>query len=363
MKILVVGDVHFSQYSSIVRSRGDFYSSRLENCIRSVTWAEREAKESACDAIIYLGDFFDQPTLNAEEITAFREIVWSNKIQHIFLLGNHEMSGPDYNSAALLNLVPRSTVVCDSATVPGTFFSSNEDELFVFLPYRVPEILEAEWTKIEATIHQWRKDHSRANVYAFAHSDLRGIQMGQFISKEGLDINSIDKNCDLYFNGHIHNAADISEVIIDVGNLTGQNFSEDADIYDHHILLWDVGNSIKSLPNPFAFYFYKRETDLDQFNNDPDYREYILNSYKEHSILSLKCPESILPAVRDALKNNPCVEEFRIIMVPELTKRAEIRDDILEEQRDHIKQFVNYIKDNLPQSDYLVKELQEIQCI
>ena len=70
MKILIVGDVHWSTYSSIVRSRGKKYSTRLENLINSVNWAERIADEENCDRIIYLGDFFDKADLTAEEITA-----------------------------------------------------------------------------------------------------------------------------------------------------------------------------------------------------------------------------------------------------------------------------------------------------
>lgn len=37
MKILLYSDVHWSQYSSMVRDRGDNYSLRLQNCIQSVS--------------------------------------------------------------------------------------------------------------------------------------------------------------------------------------------------------------------------------------------------------------------------------------------------------------------------------------
>ena len=40
MKIGVVGDVHWCAYSSILRSRGNKYSIRIENLIKSVNWAE-----------------------------------------------------------------------------------------------------------------------------------------------------------------------------------------------------------------------------------------------------------------------------------------------------------------------------------
>ena len=40
MKILCVGDVHWSQNSSILRSRGEYYSTRLQNLIASVNWRD-----------------------------------------------------------------------------------------------------------------------------------------------------------------------------------------------------------------------------------------------------------------------------------------------------------------------------------
>ena len=88
MKILVVGDVHWSQYSSILRKRGEKYSYRLENLIQSVNWAEQLAYETNCELIVYLGDFFDRAEINSEEISALKEIVWASK-PHYFLVGNH----------------------------------------------------------------------------------------------------------------------------------------------------------------------------------------------------------------------------------------------------------------------------------
>ena len=89
MKYLVCGDVHWCQYSSILRARGRKYSVRLENLINSVNWVEDLAAKKGCIGVIYLGDFFDRPDLNAEELTALQEVKWAN-IKHIFIVGNHE---------------------------------------------------------------------------------------------------------------------------------------------------------------------------------------------------------------------------------------------------------------------------------
>lgn len=74
MKILLYTDVHVSEFSSIIRSMGEKYSTRLENLIASINWAEKIATENNCDEIICLGDFFDKPELNSSELTAMKEI-------------------------------------------------------------------------------------------------------------------------------------------------------------------------------------------------------------------------------------------------------------------------------------------------
>ena len=86
MKIGIIGDIHFCEYSSILRTRGDKFSTRLENCIKSINWAEDLTRN--CDKVIYLGDFFDKSSLNASELTAFSEINF-NIVPHSFLVGNH----------------------------------------------------------------------------------------------------------------------------------------------------------------------------------------------------------------------------------------------------------------------------------
>ena len=58
MKILLCGDVHYNQYTSILRKRGKYYSARLENLLWSINWVEKTALEQNVEKIIYLGDFF-----------------------------------------------------------------------------------------------------------------------------------------------------------------------------------------------------------------------------------------------------------------------------------------------------------------
>lgn len=85
MKIFIYADPHWSQYSSILRQRGERYSKRLENLIDSVNWVERTAEEQECSKIVCLGDFFDKAELNAEELTALSEVKWSKNVLMCFL--------------------------------------------------------------------------------------------------------------------------------------------------------------------------------------------------------------------------------------------------------------------------------------
>ena len=132
MRVLIIGDVHWSQYSSILRSRNDYYSMRLDNLIFSVNWAEEQAAYAKCEAIIYLGDFFDSNHLNSEEISALQHIRWA-PCSHVFITGNHEtnMSNLAYSTADLFHLCPDAQVI----STPQQYFIENTDCEFCFLPY------------------------------------------------------------------------------------------------------------------------------------------------------------------------------------------------------------------------------------
>ena len=112
MRYFIFADPHWSSYSSIVRSRGEKYSTRLENLIKTINWVESEAQNQNCNTIVCLGDFFDKSELNSEEITALQEIKWANII-HYFLVGNHEMgrNNLELSSSHLFALIPHIAVL------------------------------------------------------------------------------------------------------------------------------------------------------------------------------------------------------------------------------------------------------------
>ena len=112
MKVCIYSDVHWSQNSSIIRSKGEKYSTRLENLIFSVNWVEQLAWEQNCDCVICCGDFFDSAVLNAMEVSALQEIRWA-PMSHLFLTGNHEtnVSSLEYSTTDLFKLCPNVTVL------------------------------------------------------------------------------------------------------------------------------------------------------------------------------------------------------------------------------------------------------------
>ena len=168
MNVLIVGDVHWSQFSSIVRTKGIEYSTRLENLISSVNWVEECSKNGKCEYIIYLGDFFDKSEINSEEISALNEINWNEDIRHIFLCGNHEMGDKFHHSSSLklFGLIPN----CEVIDKPIYRINEQDNSVFVFLPYMLEE------NKIN--LDEFLKDIDRTRkVYIFSHNDLQ-IQYG-----------------------------------------------------------------------------------------------------------------------------------------------------------------------------------------
>ena len=349
MKILIYTDNHFSQYSSIVRSRGEKFSTRLENQIKSINWAEQLAIDKKCEKVIHLGDFFDKPELNAEELTALQEIKWAD-IEHIFLVGNHEMGINDlsYSSAHLFNMIPKAKVI-DKIEEDGGF-----GYRLIYLPY----ILEGDRKPLQDYFNQlyqdmWSTQEFKKTII-LSHNDICGIRYGQWESKIGFDIHDIESHCDLFINGHLHNQTQLTKKILNLGNLTGQNFSEDAEKYNHCAAILDTETlNVDLIVNPFALNFYKLEIfSLADFNK--------LDICKDESVLSIKTYQSLINDLKVTLSNKSNIVTFRITTIPEPTKDNNSNDIQNLLKLDHIQQFKKYIKETLDNTDILNEELSYI---
>ena len=350
MKIGIIGDVHWCQYSSIVRKRGKKYSLRLENCIDSITWAETLTQSLGCECNVYLGDFFDKPDLNSEEITALKEIKWNN-LDKYFLVGNHEMGSNnlEINSSNVFQLLNnyfdsiyglRPFFVIDKpAIIP---IDVNREVGIILLPYILGENKDSISSYITKT--QFRKK------VLLMHNDIAGIQLGSFISKQGFEIEDIQNNCNLCINGHIHNGSKIADKIINIGNLTGQNFSENARSYDHVVFILDTDIlTVDVYENPYAFNFYKE-----------DWTEGIpfVDDFKNNAVLTVQTSEETYDDAKIFIENSKHIVESRILLKPTLKDISQ--EEIKDLSIDQYQALSDYVLSNIDASELAQEELKYI---
>lgn len=337
-KYLIYADVHFCQYSSIVRKRGPKYSVRLHNLINSVSWAEKLADEESCDAVIMLGDFFDRSDLNAEEVTALQDVYFSDK-PHYFLTGNHDanVASLDFSTVQIFKSID-ATVVSDVERK-----SINDRVDLYFIPYLTNDK--------RLALPNYLVDNGKKKV-VLSHNDIAGIQYGRFKSTGGFDVNEILDNCTLFINGHLHNGYIINDRIILVGNLTGLNFNEDANKYSHYAYIMtidDDGNiTLDPRENPNAFNFYKI-----YINNKNDIK--VLDNLKSNSVLSISCSGELIKDVENKIYGLDNIAEFKIFATYKNNSSNAVDMDFKVE--DHFQQFIDYIQTKIEPSDILSEEI------
>ena len=338
MKIGIIGDIHFSEYSSILRGRGGKYSHRLENCITSINWAEYTT--SKCDQVVYLGDFFDKPSLNAEEITALNEIAWNDN-PHRFLVGNHEMgiNSLIFSSAHIFE-INEATSVIEKPYLSETYAGPPDELEICYLPYTLEE-------NREPLDKLFPPKHGKRII--FSHNDIAGIQMGQFISKTGYSIEEIEENCDLFFNGHLHNGMPVTDKIINVGNLTGQNFSEDGFRYSHNIMILDtVTMDYEVIRNPYAINFYKIDNLSDLYQ-------------VENAVVTVKVGQDQVEEAKKLLENDNIIASRMLVNYYASNDKEQLSVDDL--AVDHREEFKKFIYDKLEGEVDLDLLAEEVGCI
>lgn len=345
MKILFFADLHMCPRASIINKWGIKYPSRLENCINSVNWLERKAEELGCEYIINLGDFFDRPDLTSETITACNDIVWSD-VMHYSLVGNHDASTSSlvFNSVNSL-LADRHKVI----TEPNALFLDDCD--IFFLPY----VTECDRKPLD----QYFLDCNNKPINTgkpriiISHNDISGIQMGPVVSKTGFTIEEIEANCDLFINGHLHNGQAITNKVINLGNLTGKDFGEDAARYTHNVAVLDTTTmTVEYIENPHAFNFYKI-----QIEHEKDIAQ--LDTLKNQAVVSIKCDSTLVEQVKQHLDTlHDKVVESRIILVR--TAEETQNSTELDLSVDHLARFIECCKVTMEGSNLLDEELSEV---
>ena len=347
MKLFIYADPHWSSYSSIVRSRGEKYSTRLENLIKTMNWIESEAMAKGCDAIVCLGDFFDRSELTSEEITALQEVMWSD-IPHWFIVGNHEMgrSNLEHSSSHLFQLLPNASVI-DDINIYNTV-----DTTLVSIPY----ILESNRKPLKEYLDGLQL---KENVIILSHNDIAGIQMGQFLSTTGFSVDEIKDSCKLFINGHLHNGTEIGN-IINLGNITGQNFSEDAFRYSHNALILDTEEkSVQKVTNPYAMNFYKLNLTNLTKENDSTTILLNLNDVKYPAVVTVTATHENVSYIKNIIEESDSIIESRCIIEGSIsTPTEEFSNE--EHTVDHITKFQQFVLEHIGTSDLIQNELERV---
>lgn len=340
MKILCFTDNHFCERSSIITKYGTKYSVRLENQIESINWVESIAKEKDCKMVVCLGDFFDKPHLTDQEITALQDIKWAEDIPHYFLVGNHESEENDLQYSSTKVLESENRIIIDKP-----FIYDLADIELAFLPY----VVESNKQPLETYLPKTGMPR-----IVFSHNDILGLQLGPVVSKIGFSIEEIESNCEFCLNGHLHNGQAISNRILNLGNLTGKDFGEDASRYAHKIIIIDTDTfAFETVENPYAFNFYKidilADTDLS-----------LLDEVKTNAVVSIKCVDKYLEIVKKKINQNPNIIETRTILIKTFDESTENSIDISDLAVDQRIKFAECCRAKLDNTPILEAELAEI---
>ena len=328
MKIAICGDIHISKTSSIIRTRGEKYSTRIENCIKSIEWFEQVAKEKGCEREVFLGDTFDKPQLDDEILTAIKDIEWNNLLKY-FIVGNHESSvnGLAYNSVKALEC--KEDVHNNFRTIvaqPDCVFLPNENVQLHFLPY----VIESD----RKPLTEYFEFDKKYKHIIFSHNDIKGIQMGPVVSKTGFDIKEIEDNCDLFINGHLHNGEKVTDKIINLG------------ILDTETLQYEY------IENPYAFKFYSLEIDNPKLLD-------LIDTTESNAVVSIKCSTDLVNDVKEKLSTKDNILTYKITTIANSLSTTKV-DRVEDFTMNHLEKFVQCVKEKIGTNNIIDFELNEV---
>jgi len=323
VKFLIVGDVHWSEKSSILNSVGEKYSTRLEWLQKSIKWVHELEKQYKAQ-VVQLGDFFDRDFITGNEVAALDEV--SHCVKDWFaVLGNHEMDIKGNTLQALK---------C-SKVFSEIEYTDHKSVDIVYLPYsKTPENFK---TTFDETI----------KTLVFSHNDVKGVNFGNgIISTSGIDPKNLSKNT-LMFNGHLHNGGKIGN-IVNVGNLTGQNFTESS--IKHSIILFDLDTwAYEEIENPYAIGF--AQVTLKQAEKIEDC---------SNLVLSIKCKDTELD--RYQVIKESCLAAKPIIEYKTKDMPASIEEVNNSQDFSHFEKYLNWVQKRFEDEPIVVKMAKETLC-
>ena len=340
MKYLLFTDVHWSLNTSIVRSKGQTYSTRLELLVKSLNWVNELAVEKNCDAMVCLGDFFDKSQITADEITPLRDIKW-NKLPTTYLVGNHESNVASLDFSTV-DMFRNKRVKIVSKPECCALSDCN----ILYLPYITEDN--------RKDLKEYLSFINKVPTIIFSHNDLKNVQYGGFVSKTGFDIEDIEANCDLFLNGHIHNKGFVSSKVVNLGSLTAQNFTNDSFEYEYGCWILDTNTlELTFYENPYSLNFYKIDVDKKEDINK-------LYKLKSNTVLSIRCLDELADLTRDVISSIKDIIEYRMTIYSNTV--VESTNEISIDSSNHLDKFIKFMRsrEDVEYKDILEEELKEI---
>ena len=174
-----------------------------------------------------------------------------------------------------------------------------------------------------------------------------------------MDIEDILGNCTLFLDGHLHNGQTIQDKIVLIGNLTGQNFNEDALKYEHLVYLLTVNDDgtiiLDAIENPHAINFYKLKIDsLSDLT--------IFDNLKQNSVVSVICNNNIKDQVLNKIQSSDKILEFRLNSIYGNSFEA-ATNSVIAIKVDHIQQFIDLANTKFEPSPALTDELMRLRGV
>lgn len=341
MKILIYSDLHISKTSSILPALEGKYSFRQNMIIKTGEYIKSLITEHNPDLIINLGDTFDQHTITSYDVdtaSCFFNCFKDFNIPHYVLVGNHEMVNNDFNAVSILNNIDNITVIKQNQSI------EIENSKLAFLPYcRYENILEFP-----------------EGDYLFAHQDIQGsVIRGDFKLPEGIEPSDLKNHYKLVFNGHIHKAS-IMDNIINVGSVTTHSFSDDNEGVPQCYLFDTETLNLQTFKPRICPLFRKIEV-----NNVEELDGYVKALDKNYKyILHIVCPYNFKQSILDYINsNNDIIINSRINTIVDKEEKFQESSEINLKSNVDIKQtfkdFLNQTELKYP-INYYEQILKEI---
>lgn len=237
MKVLVVSDTHFHNWTQFSHIKENGVNSRLENDLTEFARICDEAKAEGCEGLIHCGDLFHvkgkiETSVLTPVLTRIETEVTKNFPYSMFLTGNHDIAFSDSykwagNSLMIGNWLAQRSVLAGmrSHTLP---LDKSLGELCTELEPFPRETLFLAWHK---NIDEWKKAFSNFSYlkrikFVFTHAPIDGVVPG--VPEGGITQNFLDSIGfkGKIFAGHYHNHKEVSPQLISVGAFTHHSWSD-----------------------------------------------------------------------------------------------------------------------------------------